>query len=204
MSYYYYLDISLEFHKDFDRRDITHAFFKKHVMQAVKTLFGEIGASVTVDILKYNPDTRRAILRVPAEFYVKLHSSLTLCGEYEANMSTCERLGPNGKDIVIFATAEDHKIPSTVTLPEPEPSPGLILPNGDINWNCPCLGEAEPKGSDCYEKFKTMQECMEQFPSLYNKDLSDDNEIAEALEKSEQESQKTKEVEKENSSEKAK
>lgn len=52
-------------------------------MQAVKTLFGEIGASVTVDILKYNPDTRRAILRVPADFYVKLHSSLTLCGEYE-------------------------------------------------------------------------------------------------------------------------
>lgn len=140
-------------------------------------------------------------------------------------MSTCERLGPNGKDIVIFATAEDHKIPSTVTLPEPEPSPGLILPNGDINWNCPCLGgmatgpcgvefreafscfhysEAEPKGSDCYEKFKTMQECMEQYPSLYNKDLGDDNEISEALEQSEQETQKTKEVEKEKSSAEAK
>lgn len=140
-------------------------------------------------------------------------------------MSTCERQGPNGKDIVIFATAEDHKIPSTVTLPEPEPSPGLILPNGDINWNCPCLGgmatgpcgvefreafscfhysEAEPKGSDCYEKFKTMQECMEQYPSLYNKDLGDDNEISEALEQSEQETQKTKEVEKEKSSAEAK
>lgn len=140
-------------------------------------------------------------------------------------MSTCERLGPNGKDIVIFATAEDHKIPSTVTLSEPEPSPGLILPNGDINWNCPCLGgmatgpcgvefreafscfhysEAEPKGSDCYEKFKTMQECMEQYPSLYNKDLGDDNEISEALEQSEQETQKTKEVEKEKSSAEAK
>jgi intermembrane space import and assembly protein 40 len=55
-------------------------------------------------------------------------------------MSYCERLGPGGKDIVIFATPEDHKIPSTVTLPEPDPQPGLILPNGDINWNCPCLG----------------------------------------------------------------
>lgn len=127
-------------------------------------------------------------------------------------MSTCERLGPGGKDIVIFATAEDHKVPSTVTLPEVEPSPGLILPNGEINWNCPCLGgmatgpcgvefreafscfhysEAEPKGSDCYEKFKIMQECMEKYPTLYNKDIGDDDEIAEAMEKSE-EAQKAK------------
>lgn len=55
-------------------------------------------------------------------------------------MSHCRRLGPDGKDIVIFATAEDHKVPSTVKLPAPEPQPGLILPNGEINWNCPCLG----------------------------------------------------------------
>lgn len=86
-------------------------------------------------------------------------------------MSHCRRLGPNGKDVVIFATAEDHKVPSTVKLPEPEPQPGLILPNGEINWNCPCLGgmatgpcgvefrnafscfhysEAEPKGEKFY------------------------------------------------------
>lgn len=54
-------------------------------------------------------------------------------------MSYCEKKD-GGKDIVIFATKEDHEVPSTVTLPEPEPSPGLILPNGEINWNCPCLG----------------------------------------------------------------
>lgn len=100
------------------------------------------------------------------------------------------------KDLIIFATAEDHKKPSTVSLPEPDPSPGLILPNGEINWNCPCLGgmatgpcgvefreafscfhysTAEPKGTDCYEKFKVMQECMEKYPTLYNKDLGDDD-----------------------------
>lgn len=55
-------------------------------------------------------------------------------------MSYCERLGPNGKDMVIFATADDHKIPSTVKLSDPEQQPGLILESGDINWNCPCLG----------------------------------------------------------------
>lgn len=93
-----------------------------------------------------------------------------------------------GKDTIIFASKEDHASPSKVDLPEPEPSPGLILANGDINWNCPCLGgmatgpcglefreafscfhysAAEPKGSDCYDAFKTMQTCMSEYPALY-------------------------------------
>lgn len=55
-------------------------------------------------------------------------------------MSYCKKIGPNNKDLVIFATKEDHQVPSKVVLPELEPQPGLILPNGDINWNCPCLG----------------------------------------------------------------
>uniref|UniRef100_A0A6V7L5W1 CHCH domain-containing protein n=1 Tax=Bracon brevicornis TaxID=1563983 RepID=A0A6V7L5W1_9HYME len=97
-----------------------------------------------------------------------------------------------GKDTIIFATKEDHSTPSKIELPEPEPSPGLLLPNGEINWNCPCLGgmatgpcglefrdafscfhysTAEPKGSDCYDAFKTMQSCMSEYPALYgNKD----------------------------------
>lgn len=52
-------------------------------------------------------------------------------------MSYCKEFG---KDKVIFATKEDHEKPSTVELPETERAPGLILPNGEINWNCPCLG----------------------------------------------------------------
>ncbi|XP_065078516.1 mitochondrial intermembrane space import and assembly protein 40-A [Ochlerotatus camptorhynchus] len=107
-------------------------------------------------------------------------------------MSLCKSFG---KDKVIFATAEDHAIPSTVELPEPESSPGLILENGDINWNCPCLGgmatgpcgvdfreafscfhysEAQPKGSDCYDAFKTMQDCMANYPGVYKQNLHDD------------------------------
>lgn len=46
----------------------------------------------------------------------------------------------NHKDLVIFATKDDHSKPSTIKLSEPDPQPGLILSNGDINWNCPCLG----------------------------------------------------------------
>lgn len=33
-------------------------------------------------------------------------------------------------------------------------------------------------GSDCYELFKTMQTCMQNYPTLYNKDLADDDEIS--------------------------
>nr|CAD7430297.1 unnamed protein product [Timema monikensis] len=41
-----------------------------------------IGASVDIDVLKYDEDSCRAILRCPATSYVKLRSSLTLCGDY--------------------------------------------------------------------------------------------------------------------------
>lgn len=108
----------------------------------------------------------------------------------------------HGKDTVIFVTKEDQKSPSKITLPEPEPSPGLILPNGEINWNCPCLGgmatgpcgiefreafscfhysAADPKGSDCYGAFKTMQTCMTQYPELYGNKDSDLSELEEEL-----------------------
>lgn len=110
-------------------------------------------------------------------------------------MSQCTR---EGKDIIIFATKEDHAIPSTVELPPPEPQPGLILSDGSINWNCPCLGgmatgpcgvqfreafscfhysTAEPKGSNCFEAFKTMQDCMARYPSLYKQNDDDDDDF---------------------------
>ncbi|KIO31277.1 hypothetical protein M407DRAFT_36431, partial [Tulasnella calospora MUT 4182] len=59
---------------------------------------------------------------------------------------------------------------------------------GEINWDCPCLGgmahgpcgpqfreafscfvysEQEPKGVDCVEKFKAMQDCFRAHPETY-------------------------------------
>ncbi|KAH9641534.1 hypothetical protein HF086_011426 [Spodoptera exigua] len=121
--------------------------------------------------------------------------------------------GLDGKDVVIVASREELATPSKVSLPEPEPTPGLILADGSINWGCPCLGgmatgpcgsqfreafscfhyshcwnahaklecysDADPKGSDCYEKFSVMQECMSHYPELYGKD--DDDELAAAM-----------------------
>lgn len=31
------------------------------------------------------------------------------------------------------------------------------------------FSEADPKGSDCYENFKTMQDCFAKYPTVYNK-----------------------------------
>ncbi|KAJ5685940.1 hypothetical protein N7536_008559 [Penicillium majusculum] len=68
---------------------------------------------------------------------------------------------------------------------------------GEINWDCPCLGgmahgpcgedfkaafscfvysEEEPKGIDCVDKFKAMQDCFRQHPEVYGAELEDDDE----------------------------
>lgn len=36
------------------------------------------------------------------------------------------------------------------------------------------FSDAEPKGSDCYDTFKTMQECFARYPTVYNKTGEDD------------------------------
>ncbi|KAJ1868270.1 Oxidoreductase [Coemansia sp. RSA 1722] len=66
---------------------------------------------------------------------------------------------------------------------------------GEINWDCPCLGgmaqgtcgeqfktafscfvysEEEPKGMDCIDAFKAMQECFRDHPEEYAAELADD------------------------------
>ncbi|XP_042358853.1 mitochondrial intermembrane space import and assembly protein 40 [Plectropomus leopardus] len=105
-------------------------------------------------------------------------------------MSYCRQ---EGKDRIIFVTKEDHEAPSNAELIADDPNDpyeeqGLILPNGDINWNCPCLGgmasgpcgsqfkeafscfhysKEEVKGSECIDNFRNMQECMQRYPELY-------------------------------------
>jgi len=74
---------------------------------------------------------------------------------------------------------------------------------GEINWDCPCLGgmahgpcgeefkeafscfvysKEEPKGVECIEKFKGMQDCFRQHPEMYASELEDDeDEVEEEL-----------------------
>lgn len=56
---------------------------KKNITEAVNQLFGEVSAAVTIDILKYDSNNNKAIVRVPKSHYVKLRSSLTLASKYE-------------------------------------------------------------------------------------------------------------------------
>ncbi|KAL2352501.1 intermembrane space protein [Cryomyces antarcticus] len=67
---------------------------------------------------------------------------------------------------------------------------------GEINWDCPCLGgmahgpcgeefrsafscfvysKEEPKGIDCIDRFKGMQDCFRQHPEIYGAELADDD-----------------------------
>ncbi|XP_005915425.1 mitochondrial intermembrane space import and assembly protein 40 [Haplochromis burtoni] len=112
-------------------------------------------------------------------------------------MSYCRQ---EGKDRIIFVTKEDHEAPSNAELVADDPNDpyeeqGLILPNGDINWNCPCLGgmasgpcgsqfkeafscfhysKEEVKGSECIDHFRNMQECMQRYPELYPQEADKD------------------------------
>ncbi|KAI5305583.1 hypothetical protein KEM56_003988 [Ascosphaera pollenicola] len=66
---------------------------------------------------------------------------------------------------------------------------------GEINWDCPCLGgmahgpcgeefkaafscfvysKEEPKGMDCIEKFKGMQDCFRKHPEIYGSELEEE------------------------------
>ncbi|XP_003442713.1 mitochondrial intermembrane space import and assembly protein 40 [Oreochromis niloticus] len=116
-------------------------------------------------------------------------------------MSYCRE---EGKDRIIFVTKEDHETPSNAELVADDPNDpyeeqGLILPNGDINWNCPCLGgmasgpcgsqfkeafscfhysKEEVKGSECIDHFRNMQECMQRYPELYPQEEDKDESTA--------------------------
>merc|ERR1719189_958001 len=118
------------------------------------------------------------------------------------------------KHKVLFLTEDEAKQPSKVSLEKADdPPPGLILPNGDINWNCPCLGgmavgpcglefreafscfhysKSEVKGSECLEQFAKLQMCMKDFPELYEEKNKDggETESGDVSKKEEEESTK--------------
>lgn len=76
-----------------------------------------------------------------------------------------------------------------------EPASAVNPETGEINWDCPCLKSAleppcghtfkaafscfvasktEPKGIDCHELFKAMQECFQAHPEKYGAILEED------------------------------
>ena len=114
---------------------------------------------------------------------------------FRFNMSFCTR---DGEDKAVFLTEEDYEKPGMLyTLTIDEEEWGIILPTGDINWKCPCLGgiiqspcgdefksafscfhysEGEPKGIECIDSFKQFQNCVEKYPEL----LAGDEDVEES------------------------
>lgn len=94
-------------------------------------------------------------------------------------------------------------IPAAAEGEEEQGSGGAYNPvTGEINWDCPCLGgmaygpcgmqfreafscfvfsEKEPKGIDCVEKFKAMQNCFREHPEEYGSDIMNDDDDDEEL-----------------------
>lgn len=113
-----------------------------------------------------------------------------------------------GKDKAVFVTKEDYENEEALSVVVNDEEYGIILPNGDINWDCPCLGgmthgpcgeefkssfscfhysEEDPKGADCIPQFKAMQECFQKYPELYPQDDDDDDETVDKVVTSEEE-----------------
>lgn len=58
-------------------------YVKGCIEQSLHRIFGEIGGHTTVDVLKFDANRRRFILRVPEQFYVKLRAALTLIEKFQ-------------------------------------------------------------------------------------------------------------------------
>ncbi|KAI8338570.1 hypothetical protein BC941DRAFT_341287, partial [Chlamydoabsidia padenii] len=105
------------------------------------------------------------------------------------------------KDTVLFVDKEyidsQEELPIQQQEETKDQSAAYDPETGEINWDCPCLGgmaqgpcgeqfkaafscfvysEAEPKGVDCVEKFKNMQDCFREHPDIYGDEIDDDDE----------------------------
>ena len=63
-----------------------------------------------------------------------------------------------GKDVSIFVTKEDIDKPEAVTTLAHDEQYGIVLPSGELNWDCPCLGGMAY--GPCGQEFKDAFSCF--------------------------------------------
>lgn len=68
---------------EFTQVDVSPHLIKKNVQLSLKKLFGEVGASINIDVLKCSSSKHRAFIRCPSDNFIKLHCALTLAGKFE-------------------------------------------------------------------------------------------------------------------------
>ena len=102
----------------------------------------------------------------------------------------------------------EHSAPGTpgALEEEAEQQGAFNEETGEINWECPCLGgmaygpcgeqfraafscfvfsKEEPKGVDCIDNFKNMQNCFREHPDVYGGELDDEGDEGAAVEQEE-------------------
>ncbi|XP_068218490.1 ribonuclease P protein subunit p14 [Palaemon carinicauda] len=84
---HWYLDIEMEYCAKLYYM-MTGDLLKFFILTAVKTMFGEVAASLPVDILKFDADEKKAIVRIPTENYAKVRAALTLCSAVKLGNET--------------------------------------------------------------------------------------------------------------------
>ncbi|XP_051269944.1 ribonuclease P protein subunit p14 [Dicentrarchus labrax] len=80
-SPYHYLKVCLVLEDESTR--LSAVELKQFIITGLRSLYGEVGAALNFDLLKYDEDTFTALLRVYSRGLVKLWSSLTLLGSYQ-------------------------------------------------------------------------------------------------------------------------
>lgn len=115
----------------------------------------------------------------------------------------------SAKHKIIFLSKDEASKPSKYELPPALPDEqrrGVVMPDGTLNWTCPCLGglpygpcgfefreffsclhkiqdaddQDHAKAQECFPKFITMKECFKDFPKLYPPDEDEDALLKEA------------------------
>ncbi|GAA5869853.1 hypothetical protein JCM16303_001819 [Sporobolomyces ruberrimus] len=152
-------------------------------------LFGWTAAILTVGGKR---DKKGAVEKVKEKVKEVVPESLVPSSSSSSKASASTSTSPSTES----APAPSAANPSSPTAPEEENSQAAAFnpETGEINWDCPCLGgmadgpcgedfkqafscfvysEAEPKGVDCVEKFRNMQECFRKHPDIYGNDAED-------------------------------
>jgi intermembrane space import and assembly protein 40 len=153
----------------------------------------EVEPLPTLEVLEKDRAQRKAAAKAQAE----KGSDAQRVAEYRARRAA-EKESEKGAEQETEQETTEAKSPEE--LEEEAGQQGAFNPEtGEINWDCPCLGgmangpcgeefkaafscfvysTEEPKGMDCIEKFKGMQNCFREYPEIYGAELQEDEEDA--------------------------
>lgn len=150
-------------------------------------------ADITADTIHAPPETSRETETLPTIEAVAEHRRQQALAQAQSSPSPQSAIGVGGAD------AAGAPPGSPEGLEEEASQEGAFNEEtGEINWDCPCLGgmahgpcgeqfkaafscfvysKEEPKGVDCIENFKNMQNCFREHPDMYGAELEPDEEM---------------------------